>query len=52
MPSPELSPELLSVLVCPKDHGKLTYEKTLATLTCHKCAHVYPVENGVPNMLK
>ena len=44
--------ELLSVLVCPTDQGVLTYSLENQTLTCEKCAHVYPIENGVPNFLK
>jgi uncharacterized protein YbaR (Trm112 family) len=47
-----LSPELLSVLVCPKEHGKLSYSNEKNTLTCQTCSHTFPIENGVPNMLK
>lgn len=47
-----LSAELLSVLVCPHDHGKLSYDATHEKLSCQKCGHVYLVERGVPNMLK
>ncbi len=47
-----ISPELLSVLVCPHDHGELTLDKEKNTLTCQSCAHVFPIENGIPNMLK
>lgn len=47
-----LTPELLSVLVCPHDHGKLEYDAGQRTLTCIVCKRVYPLEKGVPNMLK
>ncbi|MDP2666151.1 MAG: Trm112 family protein [Candidatus Diapherotrites archaeon] len=53
-PSPEnksLSPLLREVLVCPKDHSKLDYDETKHTLTCQTCATVYPIHNGIPNML-
>lgn len=43
---------LLNVLICPADHAKLTYSEANQTLTCEKCTHVYPVENGIPNFLK
>ncbi len=47
-----LSPELLSVLVCPHDHGSLSYSEKEKKLSCKKCARIFPIENGVPNMLK
>ena len=47
----ELSKELLSVLVCPKDHGELSYDAHAHHLTCQKCGHVYKIEKGIPNML-
>lgn len=46
-----LTPELLSVLVCPKDQGTLHYEKEKHQLVCDTCKHAYPIKNGVPNML-
>ena len=47
-----LSHELLSVLVCPHDHGSLSYSEKEKKLSCKKCAHIFLIENGVPNMLK
>jgi uncharacterized protein YbaR (Trm112 family) len=47
-----LSAELLAVLVCPLDHGELVHSPGNQTLACKKCAHVFPIENGIPNMLK
>ncbi len=46
-----LSQEVLSVLVCPKDRGELSYSSSANTLTCNTCKHVYSIVNGVPNML-
>jgi len=45
----EISPALLALLVCPVDHGPLDYAS--AKLTCTICGKVYPVEDGIPNML-
>ena len=44
-----ISPELLALLVCPKDHGELSIEAE--HLTCTVCGTVYPIENGIPNMI-
>ena len=53
MPIPHaLSPELLSVLVCPHDHGELDYSLEKSSLTCRSCGKTFPVVDGIPNMLK
>jgi uncharacterized protein YbaR (Trm112 family) len=52
MPSIPLSKELLQVLVCPHDRGDLEYSPLEPKLTCRTCGKVFPIENGVPNMLK
>ncbi|CAN5585835.1 hypothetical protein BH23CHL5_BH23CHL5_23040 [soil metagenome] len=44
-----ISPVLLALLVCPKDHGELSLETE--HLTCTVCGTVYPIENGIPNMI-
>jgi uncharacterized protein YbaR (Trm112 family) len=41
--------DLLDILVCPLDHGTLRIAGT--TLVCTICGRVYPVEDGIPNML-
>jgi uncharacterized protein YbaR (Trm112 family) len=46
-----LSPELLSVLVCPKDHGELSFDAQKQLLTCKQCHSLYKVEKNIPNML-
>lgn len=44
-----VSAELLSILVCPVD--KQALRQDAATLVCTACGRVYPIEDGIPNML-
>lgn len=44
-----ISSDLLAVLVCPVDHGKL--EVVAGGLKCTACQRTYPVEDGIPNMV-
>ncbi len=44
-----ISQELLSILVCPIDKQAVRLEGE--TLVCTACARVYPIEDGIPNML-
>lgn len=44
-----LSPELLSVLRCPKCKGAL--KSQAAALACFACKLVFSVDDGIPNML-
>ncbi len=44
-----LSPELISILRCPKCKGVL--REGPAQLTCPTCKLVFSVEDGIPNML-
>lgn len=44
-----IDPELLSLLVCPVDHEELELKES--TLVCTKCARVYPIVDGIPNMV-
>ncbi len=44
-----MSPELLSILRCPKCKGVLKQEPT--ALACTSCKLVFSVEDGIPNML-
>ncbi len=46
-----LKKELLEILCCPKCKGDLLYDQDKNTLTCKKCATVYPVKNDIPVML-
>ena len=47
--NPPISPELLELLVCPVDKEDLRVEGE--TLVCTRCHRVYPIEDGIPNML-
>lgn len=40
------------VLVCPHDHASLDYNESESTLACSKCHRIFPIVDGVPNMLK
>ncbi len=44
-----ISPELLALLVCPVDKQDLRLEGE--SLVCTACGRVYPIEDGIPNML-
>lgn len=44
-----MSPELLSILRCPKCKGVLQAEP--AALTCMSCKLIFSVDDGIPNML-
>ena len=46
-----LSPELLSILVCPACKGDLTYDASAQTLTCSRCRLRYKVVDDIPVML-
>ncbi len=49
--SPKLSLELVQVLACPLDHSDLGYDEVNNRLTCTKCQTIFPIVNGIPNML-
>lgn len=44
-----ITSDLLSILVCPVDHGKLAVN--VGSLTCTVCKRTYTVEDGIPNMV-
>lgn len=46
-----LSPELLSILVCPRCKGNLDYREPESSLVCPACKLRYPVRDGIPIML-
>jgi uncharacterized protein len=46
-----LSPELLSILVCPACKGDLVYEESLQQLTCNACRLRYRIVDDIPVML-
>ena len=46
-----ISPDLLTILVCPACKGDLVYDASAATLTCNACRLRYRVEDDIPVML-
>ena len=46
-----LSPDLLSILVCPACKGDLDYDAQAQTLTCQRCRLRYRVVDDIPVML-
>ena len=53
MSAPELSPELLEIIVCPHDRGELTLTPAGegGELVCSSCGLAYPVRDGIPVLL-
>jgi uncharacterized protein len=54
-----MKPELLEILCCPVCHGDLALtvkrqegrEIIDGTLGCSKCKEIYPIEDGIPDLL-
>jgi uncharacterized protein YbaR (Trm112 family) len=54
-----MKPDLMEILCCPVCKGDLGLdvrkkdgdEIVDGTLTCQKCGNVYPIEDGIPNLL-
>ena len=46
-----LSPDLLTILVCPACKGDLEYDPAAQTLTCPRCRLRYRIEDDIPVML-
>lgn len=46
-----LSPELLSILVCPACRGDLAYDEASQHLTCDACRLRYRIVDDIPVML-
>jgi len=46
-----LSPDLLSILVCPACKQDLVYDAAASTLTCRACRLRYKVVDDIPVML-
>ncbi|CAA9564116.1 MAG: hypothetical protein AVDCRST_MAG43-2174 [uncultured Thermomicrobiales bacterium] len=44
-----ITSDLLDILVCPVDHGKL--EVGAGSLTCTICQRTFTVEDGIPDMV-
>ncbi|GAA1509322.1 Trm112 family protein [Nocardioides humi] len=50
---PEISPELLAIIVCPSCKGELTLTPAGddVELVCGGCGLAYPVRDGIPVLL-
>ncbi|MDB4915734.1 MAG: hypothetical protein JWM95_3378 [Gemmatimonadetes bacterium] len=46
-----LSPQLLTILVCPRCKGPLEYIEAESSLVCPACRLRYPVRDDIPIML-
>ena len=46
-----LSPDLLSILVCPACKGDLVYDEAVNTLSCNACRLRYRIVDDIPVML-
>ncbi|HWJ65963.1 MAG TPA: Trm112 family protein [Nocardioides sp.] len=57
MSTPEISPELLAIIVCPACHGDLALTPSAGgaggdvELVCGGCGLAYPVRDGIPVLL-
>ncbi|MFC5729589.1 MULTISPECIES: Trm112 family protein [Nocardioides] len=50
MSAPEVSPELLAIIVCPACRAELELTET-PELVCTGCGLAYPVRDGIPVLL-
>lgn len=52
-PAPErlIEPKMLELLVCPRTHGPLTYDRDAQELISQKARLAFPVRDGVPILL-
>ncbi len=48
---PVIDPKMLSVLVCPKTRGPLTYDSATKELISKKGKLAFPIREGVPILL-
>jgi uncharacterized protein YbaR (Trm112 family) len=47
-----LHPQLLEILACPDTHHTpLVYDEPGQSLTCPECGKVYPIKDGLPELL-
>ena len=46
-----LEPWFLDILACPRCRQKVTLTEDEQGLACAQCALVYPIEDGIPQML-
>ena len=48
---PMVDPKLLEILVCPRSHGPLTYDRERQELISEQAGLAYPVRDGIPILL-
>jgi uncharacterized protein len=46
-----IDPDLLEIMQCPVDAGRLMEQRDPDVLLCDKCGRRYPVRDGIPVML-
>jgi uncharacterized protein YbaR (Trm112 family) len=51
VPTAEVDPRLLEILVCPVTRGPLTYDRAACELISKSARLAYPIRDGVPIML-
>lgn len=44
--------QLLNMIVCPKCHGKLEYDKAADELRCLQDQLIYPIDDDIPVLLE
>lgn len=44
--------QLLNMIVCPKCHGKLEYDKAANELRCLQDQLIYPIDDNIPVLLE
>lgn len=48
---PRLEPKMLDLLVCPRSHGPLIYDRDAQELISEKAGLAFPIRDGVPILL-
>jgi uncharacterized protein YbaR (Trm112 family) len=51
MPTTDVDPKLLEILVCPLTKGPLEFDRDKAELVSRKAGLAYPIRDGIPIML-
>ena len=46
-----VSQELIELLVCPVDHGRIEYKDRRNLIICTVCGRQYPVRDNIPVLL-
>ena len=49
--TPRIEPKMLDLLVCPRSHGPLIYDRDAQELISEKARLVFPIRDGVPILL-